>query len=158
MNILEATRLWAAAAYSVIAVMATTPARAFDWNAPTETPIKHLIVIFDENNSFDHYFGTYPVAANPPGEPSFTAAADTPSVNGLNAALLNSNPNSVAPFRLDRSQAALDCDNSNAYAAEQLACDHGLADKFPENTSAVASAGSSNEAACPDPSAKEEGS
>ena len=27
----------------------------------TTTPIKHLVVIFQENVSFDHYFGTYPV-------------------------------------------------------------------------------------------------
>ena len=26
----------------------------------TSTPIKHVVVIFDENISFDHYFGTYP--------------------------------------------------------------------------------------------------
>ena len=31
----------------------------------TATPIKHLVVIFQENVSFDHYFGTYPVAQNP---------------------------------------------------------------------------------------------
>ena len=35
----------------------------------TATPIKHVVVIFDENQSFDHYFGTYPVAANPQDEP-----------------------------------------------------------------------------------------
>src|ERR671937_2403531 len=35
----------------------------------TATPIKHLVVIFQENQSFDHYFGTYPRAKNPPGEP-----------------------------------------------------------------------------------------
>ena len=34
------------------------------------TPIKHLVVIFQENVSFDHYFGTYPVALNPHGEPA----------------------------------------------------------------------------------------
>jgi phospholipase C len=39
----------------------------------TTTPIQHLVVIFQENNSFDHYFGTYPVALNPPGEPLFFA-------------------------------------------------------------------------------------
>src|SRR6516225_11656785 len=55
---------------------------------PTATPIQHLVVIFDENISFDHYFGTYPVAANPPVEPSFKGAANTPSVNGLTHALL----------------------------------------------------------------------
>src|SRR5215470_9950880 len=54
----------------------------------TATPIKHVVVIFGENISFDHYFGTYPNAANPPGEPSFHADADTPSVNGLKGALL----------------------------------------------------------------------
>lgn len=37
----------------------------------TATPIKHLVVIYDENISFDHYFATYPDATNPPGEPAF---------------------------------------------------------------------------------------
>ena len=32
---------------------------------PTATPIKHLVVIFQENVSFDHYFGTYPNARQP---------------------------------------------------------------------------------------------
>ena len=31
----------------------------------TTTPIKHVIVIFGENISFDHYFATYPYATNP---------------------------------------------------------------------------------------------
>ena len=33
----------------------------------TATPIKHLIVIFQENVSFDHYFGTYPKAVESAG-------------------------------------------------------------------------------------------
>jgi hypothetical protein len=36
----------------------------------TTTPIKHLVVIFQENVSFDHYFGTYPKAANTSGSRS----------------------------------------------------------------------------------------
>ena len=40
---------------------------------PTATPIKHLVVIFQENISFDHYFATYPRAENLPGETPFTA-------------------------------------------------------------------------------------
>ena len=56
----------------------------------TKTPIKYLVVIFDENNSFDHYFGTYPSAANPPGEPLFYARRDTPSINGLTPELRSS--------------------------------------------------------------------
>ena len=60
--------------------------------AATLTPIKHLVVIFQENVSFDHYFGTYPVAKNPAGEPVFTAAPNTPSVNGLSGGLLQREP------------------------------------------------------------------
>jgi phospholipase C len=95
------------------------------------TPIKHLVVIFQENVSFDHYFATYPVAPNPPGEPAFHAKSDTPTVNGLTAGLHSANPNSAKPFRLDRSQAAT-CDQDHDYTAEQKAFDHGLMDKFVE--------------------------
>src|ERR1035438_194562 len=49
----------------------------------TATPIKHVVVIFQENVSFDHYFGTYPNAANLAGETPFVARGDTPKVNNL---------------------------------------------------------------------------
>ncbi len=100
------------------------------------TPIRHVVVIFDENNSFDHYFGTYPRALNPLGQPPFNAAPGTPAVNGLTPALLTMNPNSVQPFRLDRTMETT-CDNDNHYADEQSAYHAGLLDKFPESTSAV---------------------
>jgi phospholipase C len=105
----------------------------------TATPIKHLVVIFQENVSFDHYFATYPTATNPWGEPRFMAAPGTPSVNGLQSALLTHNPNATNsvnaegaanPFRLDRSQAAT-ADQDHDYTAEQMAFDHGLMDAFP---------------------------
>src|SRR5260370_41573931 len=57
------------------------------------TPIEHLVIIFQENVSFDHYFATYPVALNPAGEPHFHARPGTPTVNGLSGALLTRNPN-----------------------------------------------------------------
>src|ERR1700685_2587408 len=73
---------------------------------PTATPIKHVVVIFQENVSFDHYFATYPHAANPAGEPAFHAKDDTPRANNLLAGgLLDENPNSTQPFRLDPTQA-----------------------------------------------------
>jgi phospholipase C len=100
---------------------------------PSSTPIKHVVVIFDENESFDHYFGTYPNAANVAGEPAFQAKAGTPTVNGLNQTLLTANPNSANPQRLDRSQ-AWTCSQNHAYNPEQLAFDGGLMDKFVENT------------------------
>jgi phospholipase C len=75
---------------------------------PTATPIKHVVVIFQENVSFDHYFGTYPNALNLSGETRFTAAPRTPKVNNLanpldvnhdfrplsGVDLFNNNPNS----------------------------------------------------------------
>jgi phospholipase C len=101
--------------------------------APT-TPIQHVVVIFQENVSFDHYFATYPNALNTTaGEPVFTAAPNTPVVNGLNAALLTANTNSAQPIRLTRAQ-AVTCDQNHAYTAEQMAYDSGLADKFVEST------------------------
>jgi phospholipase C len=100
----------------------------------TTTPIKHLVVIFGENISFDHYFATYPNATNPPSEPAFTPKANTPAVNNLlNGGLLTENPNSVQPFRLDRSQ-SVTCDQNHSYTPEQQAFDLGAMDKFPEFT------------------------
>jgi phospholipase C len=95
----------------------------------TATPIQHVVVIFQENVSFDHYFGTYPNAANPAGEPRFTAQGNTPTVNGLTEALLTDNPNFANPQRLDRAQ-ALTCDQDHSYTDEQKAVDHGLMDQF----------------------------
>jgi phospholipase C len=123
-------------AFASSAKPATKHARA------TATPIQHLVVIFQENVSFDHYFGTYPSALNPAGEPKFNARADTPTVNGLTSALLNNNPNlnpangaaASNPFRLDRSQAVTP-DQDHDYTAEQQAFDAGLMDLFPLDTS-----------------------
>ena len=60
-----------------------------------KTPIRYIVVIYDENISFDHYFGTYPNAANLPGETPLHAAPGTPTVNGLSGALITRNPNST---------------------------------------------------------------
>lgn len=101
----------------------------------TATPIKHLVVIFQENNSFDHYFGTYPMASNPPGEPAFTPLPGTPSVNGLTETIIKGNRNSARPFRLGRAQAAT-CGQNHGYSEEQKAYHAGLLDKFVEFTGA----------------------
>ena len=103
-----------------------------DGSARSATPIKHLVVIFQENVSFDHYFGTYPNATNTDGSP-FHAAPDTPSVNGLSGSLLTNNPNTANPQRLGPSL-ALTCDQNHGYTAEQKAYDMGLMDKFVQNT------------------------
>lgn len=115
----------------------------------TATPIKHLVVIYGENVSFDHYFATYPTATNPSGEPAFNAAAGTPTVNGLSGTLLTANPNftntangtdAANPFRLDRTQAAT-ADMNHSYTPEQQAADNGAADLFPKFTGTATSGG-----------------
>jgi phospholipase C len=109
----------------------------------TTTPIKHLVVIFDENISFDHYFGTYPHAANPAGEPAFSAKNGTPTINGLyndvtaagqpTGPLLTGNPNLSNPARLDPAD-TMTCDQDHNYKDEQSANDHGAMDMFVQDT------------------------
>ena len=82
------------------------------------TPIQHVVVIFGENISYDHYFATYPkiayAAANPANsaeidQTNFSATATAPANNNLVAplntltwaplaspTLLTANPNSAA--------------------------------------------------------------
>ena len=95
----------------------------------TKTPIKHVVVIFQENISYDHYFGTYPNAVG------FTAKANTPSSNNYisHPNLLTANPNLANPFLLTASQ-AITCDFDHGYLDEQKAYDGGLADKFVQFT------------------------
>jgi phospholipase C len=117
------------------------------------TPIKHVVVIFQENASFDHYFATYPDALNAKGDGTkFIARADTPTVNGLtdgnslfperlSVALHDFNPNTLAtatppgapanPFRLPH-DLNVTCSQNHNYSPEQLATDAGLMDRFPQ--------------------------
>lgn len=127
-------------AFGIVAGSRPLPARSAPGPA-TATPIEHLVILYGENVSFDHYFATYPKAANPPDEPVFHAAPGTPAVNDLLAAhLLRNNPNftnpangpdAAEPFRLDDTQAAT-ADQNHAYTAEQQAYDGGKADLFPK--------------------------
>jgi phospholipase C len=120
----------------------------------TATPIKHVVVIFQENVSFDHYFGTYPNAANTDGQ-TFHAAPGTSAVDGLTPAtshslppslrhsdnLLTSNPNEDPPQRLDSSPTGLSgnaggqltCDQDHDYSDEQQAFDNGKMDHFVQS-------------------------
>ena len=113
--------------------------------ASSTTPIRHLVVIYQENVSFDHYFGTYPKAANTSGQ-RFHRAKHTPAVNNLvthpgaggKGNLLTNNPNvdaagnRVNPRRLDPSNIndVLTCDQGHSYNAEQQAFDGGRMDHF----------------------------
>ena len=116
-------------------------------NDATRTPIKHVVVIIPENRTFDNYFGTYPQAANIPGEqswigvpaPKFVARPGTPKANTLTPALLLNNPNrgrfggAANPTRLGPAD-AFTCDMGHNYEPEQQAYNGGKADRFPETT------------------------
>jgi phospholipase C len=145
LTLTAAAGIFAAMAFGVTGAIASgaAPAAHQDSGGGTTTPIKHLVVIFDENISFDHYFGTYPYAANPAGEPSFTAKRGTPTVNGLyndvtasgqpTGPLLTSNPNLSNPERLGHSD-PMTCDQDHNYKDEQSADDHGAMDMFVQDT------------------------
>ncbi|KHK96077.1 phospholipase C [Microbacterium mangrovi] len=105
----------------------------------TATPITHVVVIFDENVSYDHYFGTYPAAANTDGT-RFTASTGTPASDDLvSSGALAHNPNLSPPRRLSPAQ-ALTCDQDHGYTAEQRAVNGGRMDRFVQNTSGPACA------------------
>jgi phospholipase C len=121
-------------------VPATVPASVYR-DTKTTTPIKHLVVIFDENESFDHYFGTYPYAANTDGTP-FYAKPGTPTVKGLydkvvngvpTGPLMTDNPNEYNPQRLTPSE-GLTSDQNHDYAPEQDAVDNGKVDEYVQST------------------------
>ncbi|HUJ92422.1 MAG TPA: alkaline phosphatase family protein, partial [Gaiellaceae bacterium] len=145
-------------AAAAAAIAATTQAgvagRGDDHRPVTRTPIQHLVVIFQENVSFDHYFGTYPDAANTDGS-KFVAVPHTPAVDGLTPAtsfmlpaslrhsadLTASNPNLSLPVRLDTSangaagtgNGELTCDQDHNYSDEQQSFDGGLMDQFVQS-------------------------
>ncbi|HTO25991.1 MAG TPA: alkaline phosphatase family protein [Gaiellaceae bacterium] len=125
-----------------------------DHGSSARTPIQHVVVIFQENVSFDHYFGTYPNAANTDGSP-FVAVRHTPAVDGLLPAtsftipsalrhssdLTATNPNLSLPVRLDTSangaagtgNGELTCDQDHNYSDEQQSFDAGLMDQFVQS-------------------------
>jgi phospholipase C len=124
-----------------VPVPRTSAASSWTITPSTATPIKHVVVLFGENESFDHYFGTYPYAANTDGS-KFTAKPGTPKVNGLytkitksgpTGPLLTANANEYDPQRLTHSE-ALTCDQNHSYTPEQEAYDGGKMDKFVQDT------------------------
>ena len=132
-----------------IATSVTLAAGLIQAQPTPTTPIQHVVVIFGENVSFDHYFATYPKALNLPGQPRFVALPGTPSVNGLSGSLLTANPNflnnstttgnganAANPFRLNRTQ-ALTASQNHSYGPEQQSFDLGAMDLFPAKTGAA---------------------
>jgi phospholipase C len=169
-------RKFLAATLSTLLVVGTLPAPSFaaDHHFPsdprfpsesrTATPIKHVVVIFGENISFDHYFGTYPKAKNGSGETRFnyipSRQRDNDVANNLitpldptrgfspvrDVNLLTKNPNgpdgSGAAFNGVSAanpfrlapSQAATADMNHAPKPEQTAYDNGKVDEFPGST------------------------
>jgi phospholipase C len=134
------TKLVALAVSSLVIGTASVAMIADEHRRSTLTPITHLVVLFDENRPFDHYFGTYPHAENRPGEAPFRARLRTPRVNGFTRELLDHNPNLHNPIRLGPSQ-AVQCSQIHNYDREQRAADQGRMDQFVEWNGATGSQG-----------------
>jgi phospholipase C len=128
----------------VLTGCASSPVTSGGGSSPVTSAavIQHVVVIYDENESFNHYFGTYPNAQNNAGETSFTAAAGTPTPNNYisNPSLLTGNPNAsntanstgaTNPFRLPPADAYL-YTQTHFYPQEQEAFDNGNMDLFPK--------------------------
>ena len=73
-----------AAVWAALGATCVASAQA-DEGFRTNTPVKHVVAIFQENISFDHYFGTYPHAMpNQDGSVNFgRPRPGTPRVNNL---------------------------------------------------------------------------
>ncbi|MFI1915202.1 phospholipase C [Nocardia sp. NPDC020380] len=130
----------AAAAFTALLALSATSCssdKAAGPDTDTATPIKHVVVIFQENVSFDHYFGTYPHAANTDGT-KFTALPNTPQVDGLTPDLLTKNPNLFQPVRLGGPDQQLTCDQDHTYKDEQAAFDGRKMDQFVQKTEVAA--------------------
>jgi phospholipase C len=169
-------RRFLAASLSTLLVLGTVPissvaadheneSKSQSQNEPqTATPIKHVVVIFGENISFDHYFGTYPKAQNNPGETPFHYKSSNHSgndvantlitpldptkrfkpVKGVN--LITDNPNgpkgSGATFNGTSAanpfrlapSQAATADQNHSPKPEQVAYDNGKVDQFPGST------------------------
>jgi len=76
-------------------------------------PIEHIVILYQENRTFDHFFGTYP-GAN--GLPLNVALPKTPGSNGT-----------ITPFHLSRTSTP-DLDHSNR--AAKVAYNNGKMDGF----------------------------
>lgn len=85
-------------------------------NTPANNPIKHIVVIMQENRSFDNYFGTYPGANGIPKNVCMPANPDQPNNGQCVKPFLSINPVSE--------------DMPHTYQASTAAYDNGKMDGF----------------------------
>ena len=106
----------------------------------THSPIKHTIILYQENISFDHYFGTYGHGAN-----GIPAGSTQTYSNGT------STWGPFAPTQLSGVTQSRTCDVDHSYTDMIKMVDHGAMDKFLQfgNDKTVTNPSSSAAATCP---------
>lgn len=82
---------------------------------PSTSPIKHIVVIMQENRSFDNYFGTYPGANGIPEGVCVSLSPDNPKIG------------CVKPFLSTR---AVSADMPHGYQSSIVAYDNGKMDGY----------------------------
>ncbi len=75
--------------------------------------VKYVFVLFSENRSFDHYFGTFPGANGLYADASATPRLRTPAARSNTQVLYNTDgtAGTIAPFRMGTAQNASDLDD-----------------------------------------------
>ena len=113
-----------APAVSVPPLQQSAPLSTADKIALLRQKVKYVFVIFHENESFDHYFGTFPGANG-----LFTAPAGTVPANlapGFTQAYLDTDlkPITIAPFLLPQAVKDMSGKIIPIYPADQITVDH----------------------------------
>jgi len=86
----------------------------------THSPIKHTIILYQENISFDHYFGTYGHGVN--GIPAGVQLTHTSGGGGAFGP--------YSPSRLSGTTQSFTCDVDHGYTDMIQMADHGTMDKY----------------------------
>src|SRR5438128_2829556 len=102
------------------AVGMTSPALAQGDEAEGDTPIQHTIIVYQENISFDHYFGTFGQ-----GSAGIPAGAQLFHTTPAGAQL-----GPFKPFRLDGTTQASTCDVDHDYESMIGMADGGAMDQY----------------------------
>jgi phospholipase C len=107
----------------MFSVSGVVGAQAF---ASRATPIKHIIFIVQENQTFDHFFGTFPGLAAGYSEPLKTCMPSTATQQSKYGY-----PPCIEPFNMDSNQTLVQgADIGHTYDAAHDAYDSGLLDGF----------------------------
>jgi len=106
----------------------------------THSPIKHTIILYQENISFDHYFGTYGHGSN--GIPAGSMLTHTDGVQTWGP---------YAPTQLSGTTQSRTCDVDHNYSDMIRMVDHGVMDQFLQfgNDKTVTNPSSSSSSTCP---------